>query len=163
MGGRVAAFEVTLTMLRLALTYQLILAVLVGPLLCCCSAGKSQAASPAPVRAPVERGVTSCCSHKKAHAKSEHAPKQAPAKPTQPAEKCPCHSDAGKARVVLPEPGPTALSTLSLALSLDALAPLEVLADAVFASCADSSSGPSCPRARLTTSELLYAHHNLRC
>src|SRR4051812_25780825 len=102
-------------MVRRALTYQLILAVAVGPLLCCCSAGKASAASPAtaervaPVPPPAARTAHACCSHKETPAKADER-KPAPSKPGQPTGKCPC-KDGGNPQVTQAELAQTDLAT----------------------------------------------------
>ena len=160
-------------MLRLALTYQLILAVAVGPLLCCCSAGKLLANSP-PVsgtpasshsRAPAERVSHSCCSHKHQPAKSEPSQKPVPVKPGHPADKCPCKDGSGEPQATQADSAQTGVSTFLRTLTLDPVAPFISSATAeTVASCVDGRDGRRCPpRHSLTTAELLYAHHNIRC
>ncbi len=155
-------------MLRRALTYQLILAVAVGPLLCCCSAGKLLAASP-PVSShshgPTERVSHSCCSHKHQHAKSDPSEKPAPSKPGHPADKCPCKDGSGEPQATQAESAQTGVSTFLRTLTLDLIAPFisSTIGETV-ASCGDGRDGGRCPpHHSLTTAELLYAHHNLRC
>ena len=159
-------------MVRRALTYQLILAVAVGPLLCCCSAGKAPAAPPAttgapvssPVRVPAVRTAHACCSHTQAPAKSDPERKQSPSKPGSPVGKCPCKDGAGKPQIAQAELAQTDLATFLRALAFDAHVP--------FVSQAASESGPQVNGTYAgryldcvpsPTDELLFAHHNLRC
>ena len=157
-------------MLRRALTYHLILAVAVGPLLCCCSTGKASAGStatgapvsaPASARVPAERISHACCSHKHTAPKPEPGQKHAPATPRQPAEKCPCKDGSGKPQLQA-EPTQTDLAAFLRALAFDVVAPFvlpqvtEAVPEAAHRTterCLDSSP----------TDELLYAHHKLRC
>jgi hypothetical protein len=57
----------------------------------------------------------------------------------------------------------TTISTLLLTLALDAVAPFDTPVTEAGAFGRDSSFQSHGPCARLTTSDLLYAHHNLRC
>jgi hypothetical protein len=158
-------------MWRRVLTYQLILAVAVGPLLCCCSVGKSLAGSPptgtpasAPARVPAERVSHSCCSHKHAPTKSDSGQKSAPAKPGQPAEKCPCKDGAGKTQLTQSESTQADISTFLRALAFDTLVSFVPLVLAEAAPQTDCSGAGGClDHAISPTDELLYAHHNLRC
>lgn len=160
-------------MFRRALTYQLILAVAVGPLLCCCSAGKVLAGSP-PARtaqqtptpkadhAPVERVSHSCCSHKRAPAKSDSGHTPSPAKPGQPDGKCPC-KEGGDKQAVQIESAQTDVATFLRTLAFDA--PVLFVCPVVLVTLAVAGLDASRPTGRLTspTGEILYAHHNLRC
>jgi hypothetical protein len=151
-------------MLRRALTYQLILAVAVGPLLCCCSAKASTAADAAvsaPDRVPAERIAHACCSHRHAPAKSDGGQKPAPAKPQQPAEKCPCKDGSAKPQLQA-EPTQTALAAFLRALALDAVAPFVLPAVTEAAPEAAHRTTGRCLDPS-PTDELLYAHHKLRC
>src|SRR5215470_5590908 len=110
-------------MLRRVLTYHLILAVAVGPLLCCCSAGRAAASPDTPVSsapAPAEP-VSSCCSHKRTPATAPPAQKPAPAKPGQPPGKCPCKDRAAKSELLQSDAVPFALATLLRTLALDSV------------------------------------------
>lgn len=161
------------SMFRRALTYQLILAVAVGPLLCCCSAGKSlagthqtrsahQTPTPKTDHAPVERVSHSCCSHKHAPAKSDADHTSPPAKPGQPDGKCPC-KEGGDKQAVQVEPAQTAVTTFLRTLAFDA--PVLFVFPVVPVTLAVAGLDDSRPTGRLTspTGEILYAHHNLRC
>ena len=159
-------------MLRRVLTYQLILAVAVGPLLCCCSAGKVLAGSPqiskspAPggARVPVERVSHACCSHKHQPANSDPGQKSAPSKPAAPADKCPCKDGSDKTQTAQLESAQGGLSSFLrvIALDLDTVGPFgiptAVASGPCGSACRSRAAGP-----HLTTAELLYAHHKLRC
>ncbi|MBA4190961.1 MAG: hypothetical protein C0467_23490 [Planctomycetaceae bacterium] len=155
-------------MLRLALTYQLILAVAVGPWLCCCSAGRMLAATPPPHNtpassvdgAPSERVSHSCCSHKH----QSPAEKSAPSKPGQPKDKCPCKDGSDKAATTQAESAQPDVSTFLRILTFDdhpSFAHSGVKALAYCTRDLDCRWGGGHPL--LTTAELLYTHHNLRC
>lgn len=151
----VGSYRLRLEMLRLVVIHQLVLSLLVGPLLCCCTAarlGHEQTASNAG-KLPERK---SCCGEQG----SKDSGKQTPGgKPTQP-EKCPC-KEAPQTVAVAPEAPVVAdslafhvLSTPVLNLSL-ALAGLQ-------------NSDRPVPRfdlrsSHLSTADILFAHHNLRC
>jgi hypothetical protein len=151
---------------RALLAYPLILALAVGPVLCCCTAGRvlgssapapTNAQQPVPASKPVASGH-SCCAHK--HKKQQPAsPKPAPSKPGQ----CPCKEGASKVQAT-PTPAsvadqldsswPASKDFLASTSGLDGLTPL---AEGVSRSCRGPSSlFPS-------VSDLLFSHHRLRC
>lgn len=157
-------------MFRRVLTYQLMLAVAVGPMLCCCSAGQLLASitpslagakpalqAPIPPTAPAAR---SCCAHK-----------HKPAKPNgdhgdpKPGDKCPCKDGSDKPETVPTEMVSADVSALLRVLTLDFVAPFTT----VFASCGltplgqDAVGSPHPNATLLSTADLLFAHHNLRC
>lgn len=160
-------------MVRRALTYHLILAVAVGPLLCCCTAGRllaSTPAGPSPAQlasSPAPRITHTCCAHKHKPAKSDadeghRDPKPAPPKP---GEKCPCKGGTSKAKTAQTETLSAAVSTVLRALTLDLLSPFLTVDTTACPNLAvvqldGSPGGGSVP---LSTADLLYAHHNLRC
>lgn len=159
-------------MFRLALTYQLILAVAVGPLLCCCSAGRLVAATaPQPViptePAPTHRAPAPCCAHKHQPAPVD-APRddggKSPAAP-KPADKCPCKDGSSKDRTDQTETFSTDVAALLRTLSLDLVASALLLEHPC--DVADAGADPGGTRgssaAPLSTADLLFAHHNLRC
>lgn len=163
-------------MFRLALTYQLILAVAVGPLLCCCTAGRLLAStlarpgSPSPAQpdtSPTPRVTHTCCAHKHKAAEPDAErgsgdPKPAPSKP---GEKCPCKDGGSQPKTVHAEAVTGDVSAALRALELDLLVPF--LGTDAFAGTAltvvalDASPGGN--PAPLSTADLLYSHHNLRC
>ena len=160
-------------MLRLALTYQLILAVAVGPLLCCCSAGKalagsrstSKAPASSPARVPAKPAVHSCCSPKHQPAKSDPGHKSAPSNHGRPAEKCPCQDGPGKAPTAQADSTHSDLSTFLRTLAFDTTGPsVHPSSGVTVASFVGGCDGTRClDHPLLTTAELLYAHHKLRC
>ena len=160
-------------MFRWALTYQLILAVAVGPLLCCCTAGRLAASparqtSPATPQsaAPKARIASSCCAHKHQPTTSNqargHDHKQTPLKP---AEKCPCKGDSGKADKIQTEVTSADAWTLLRALSSHSVVPFELVDGTsrpiVFEQVAASCRGPNASLP--STADLLFSHHKLRC
>ncbi|QEG27896.1 hypothetical protein GobsT_26600 [Gemmata obscuriglobus] len=159
-------------MLRAALTYQLILAVAVGPMLCCCSAGKTlarpSASPPASTsvvqHASVESAPHACCAHRRVAREPAHDKAPAPTKPDAPCGKCPCKDAAGKAELTHIEVAQTDLSQFLRALGFDASLSFVLLALTVPVS--EPSTNPSPRRAEHAPSpadQILYAHHNLRC
>lgn len=159
-------------MFRTVLAYHLVLAVAVGPLLCCCTVGKALANAPvAPARThPISPRVSvasashSCCAHKRSAPKPSGENKPAPAKPATPPGKCPCKDAAGKADVTTAEPTQSSVSLVLRALTLDtffSFAPLP--APDVVPEAPAGSGGWRSARTSSPTEELLYAHHNLRC
>lgn len=159
-------------MLRRALSYQLILAVAVGPLLCCCSAGKTLAGSTSmpsgsvapPARVPTERVSHSCCSQKHPPAEADSDQKSAPAKPGQPTGKCPCKDGTDKPQMTPAESTQSDLATLFRALAFDAVVPFaSLVANEIVSEVACLDAGWRLGHTPSPTDELLYAHHNLRC
>ena len=161
-------------MLRRVLTYQLILAVAVGPLLCCCTVGKVSAGSPSTSNAPVpspsgvpaQRVSHSCCSHKHQSSKSDPTQKPAPSKPGTPADKCPCKDGSSdQPQTTQAEPTQTNTATFLRFLALDAVAAFGSRGAGELA--AADVGGPTDAQCLdhffSTADELLYAHHNLRC
>ena len=162
-------------MLRRALTYQLIFAVAVGPLLCCCTAGRLLAA-PAPLLVgsaattttpAVPRSTGSCCAQK--HKSEKPSPDrdhggQKPA-PSKPGDKCPCKDDPSKTDSAQAATLSADVSTFLRTLTFD-LAALFETAEGAFRliQCDrsfDDSRGPNAPL--VSTADLLFAHHKLRC
>ncbi len=162
-------------MFRRALTYQLILAVAVGPLLCCCTTGQLLAATVhQPSASPTSQShsskarVTSpCCAHKHERSKSKedrgHSDHKQP--PSKPAEKCPCKDSPGKPEKIQTEVTGTDASTVLRILTSDLVLPFAVAGGT---SCpawvgpeATTSRGPNASLP--STDDLLFSHHNLRC
>jgi hypothetical protein len=162
-------------MFRRALTYQLILAVAVGPLLCCCTTGQLLAspfrpAGPAPVSqssAGTARITSPCCAHKHQPAKSKQDRGHSDHKPapSKPGEKCPCKDDSSKSKAVEAETLSVGASTLLRVLTLDFFAPfLTVDGTSCLTRLSQEALGSRGWNASLlSTADLLFAHHNLRC
>ena len=158
-------------MFRLFLTYQLIVAVAAGPLLCCCTTGRllgSATAQPAgsvsSVQAPVSASNThSCCSHKH-HSPtpnpSDHAPD-----PSKAPGKCPCKDGTETPQAVPAEFTAVDVSTFLQTVPLDALSPLVIAGGSSCLSQCGHGSSPArgWNSALPSTDDLLFAHHNLRC
>src|SRR5690606_25931325 len=104
---------------------QLILAVAVGPLLCCCTTGKVLASAPSDSpRDPAPVKPTSpCCAHKQSHSKPAHEKKQTPEKPAQPDKKCPCKDGTEKAALTQSDSAQAPLSDFLRTLALDSVVP----------------------------------------
>jgi hypothetical protein len=159
-------------MFRQLLTYQLILAVAAGPLLCCCTAGRLLASvaapsSPAPHAAVAAEATAPCCAHKRPPAQPAPDRKhsdEAPA-PSKPGDKCPCKDGSGKPQAVPAGAASAEFSTLLRAVaSLDLPTPSGLDADLLPAPCGVESDQGRGPNAALpSTADLLFAHHNLSC
>ena len=146
-------------MLRLVVLNQLIISLLVGPLLCCCTItrlGHSGHDATKANNAGVKNQRKSCCGQQS----SAPAESEAPTNGDTPSPaQCPC-KDHTQAAITVPE---TASATF---LSCLDVATLEFASLAV----ADSSGKSSpvsvnfgCRSSSLSKSDLLFSHHNLRC
>lgn len=144
-------------MLRLVVIHQLVLSLIVGPMLCCCTTARlGRDAKPDAYAASTANHshTQTCCGH-------GQTPKEdGPSKPTDPA-KCPCKDSPAKVSVV-PEATTQAADTLAVVwlgtAALDLPVSLEL------------RPGLTRPAARFThrssglsADDLLFAHHNLRC
>jgi hypothetical protein len=165
------------------LSYQLIFTLAAGPLLCCCTPGRLFAAvasnSPTPTKsqpdsellAPVPQITSPCCAHKHTLAKQipEHRSadtKSVPAEPEpKPGEKCPCKDSSSNPRTIQTQALSPDGSTVLRLLACDLVAHFAPFALASqLAQTGLDANRPSCWNAlSLSTAELLYAHHNLRC
>ena len=160
-------------MFRRALTYQLILAVAVGPLLCCCTGGRllasPRSAVPATVShpSPTQRVTSPCCAHKHKPAQPDADQGQGDPKPTpsKPGEKCPCKDGTSKAKTASTGTLSPDVSTTLRALTLDLLTPFLTVDSTVCPALpgVDLAGPPGWTTSPLSTADLLYAHHNLRC
>ncbi len=147
-------------MFRLVLTYQLVLGLLVGPMLCCCTAARlgHEAGTTARSQLASEKsGRKSCCGEERSQGSHQKAPGEKPSDPS----KCPCKDGAAKA-VTVPE-GASAQADLLSHLG-------EVLAALDLPACLDAAVTPlreGKPADRgssfLSVADILFAHHNLRC
>lgn len=146
-------------MFRLVLIHQLVLSLLVGPMLCCCGAarlGRDAGTANAGEKAPRK----TCCG---AEQKSPDGGPKVPGgdkKPGGPAN-CPCKESPAKVAAVPEAPsGAADVSTLLSAgtshfdvpFTLDG--PLNARRPSPPFDCRSSS---------VSTADLLFAHHNLRC
>lgn len=150
-------------MFRFVLTYHLVLSLLVGPLLCCCTTARlghelnSLAKAP---RSEEKAGRKSCCGQPKPPANERHTPGENQ-KPSDPS-KCPCKK--GEATRVDAVPGTGPAPAASLALLVADIATFDVLLPSIKL----QQVFRSAPRFEhrsfaLSATELLYAHHKLRC
>ena len=161
-------------MFRRVLTYQLILAVAVGPLFCCCTPGRLVAsASSLPSSSkpasqsitPIARLSSPCCAHKHQPAKTNsdrgHSD-QNPA-PSKPSGKCPCKDDSGKSEKIQ-----TGVASVDVSIFLRTVT-LDLNATFVDCTSCQSQFGHVCCTAPwayaslLSTDDLLFSHHKLRC
>ncbi len=149
-------------MFRLVVIHQLVLSLVVGPMLCCCTAARL-GHDANPVSRTTHSGDTShrkpCCGQGQ---KQVDGGRQVPAgdTPSDPT-KCPCQKGSAKAAVA-PNPAPGSADALHL---LGAAVPTDGLPVPF-----DGLIGAPPPNGRigagsafLSTSDLLFAHHKLRC
>ena len=156
-------------MFRRVLTYQLILAVAVGPLFCCCTPGRLVATSlpvgPASTAPSATRITSPCCAHKHQKPQSDHQQSDQKPDPSKPSGKCPCKDDLGKAETIPREVASVDVSTFLQAMTLDLNATFAV---GFCTSCTtefwlERSSAQGSGASLLSTDALLFSHHKLRC
>ncbi len=148
-------------MFRLVLIHQLVLSLLVGPMLCCCTTARlGHDASPPPrsTASGDQSPRKHCCGGDQ---KSPDGGRKAPGgeKPGDPAN-CPCKDAPAKVVVVPEAPAGTAdsLTLLTAGVAFDVAATLDGPANA-----RPSASRFDHRSSSLSTADLLFAHHNLRC
>jgi hypothetical protein len=156
-------------MFRALLTYPLILAVAVGPLLCCCTAGRvlgsvvpTPANTPrpeAPVPSP-RASAPSCCAHKHQNDRKPAAPKPSPSKPGQP---CPCKDGANKVQATQTAAPAVDWAEHLRVTSLDLVTPEFGAGSLSRLTSLDLGAAYGPPLPFPSGSDLLYAHHRLRC
>ena len=146
-------------MLRLVMIYQLVLSLIVGPMLCCCASARLAHGLPAHDRltAVGERGqLRSCCQPRKS------LDGQAPSD-TRPSEPTKCPFRGAPAHYcTAPEiaAGSSATSSLLDDANVKVGLPLPVMRTLNAGCTAPHFTSRS---SSLSTLDLLYAHHNLRC
>lgn len=140
-------------MLRLVVIHQLVISLVVGPMLCCCAGSRLVCEAKPDARTSAVSPVSSpCCRHTlKSQDSSEHKPV---GQPNDPA-KCPCKHSPAKT-IAGPADSLNLLPSGTAAFDLPALLDFQ-----------PSIAGPATRLDRrviaLSASDLLYAHHNLRC
>ena len=145
-------------MFRLVLIHQLVLAVLVGPMLCCCTAARLGHDASAGQWSDAPSGRKPCCGGRDSSAPGSHAPgEQRPSEPP----KCPCKDGPAKV-VAVPEAPVSSADAVTLLTAGLVTLELPVGLDATL------GAARSAPRfdnrsSSLSTADLLFAHHNLRC
>ncbi|MBX9626484.1 MAG: hypothetical protein K2X82_21975 [Gemmataceae bacterium] len=121
--------------------------------------GRSSAATPQAPASPSRIEVSSpCCGHK-AHPAT---PEQAPARPA-PGDKCPCKHHSGDTPTTRAESAPADLSDFLRAAAPDLVAPLSLVADLLPNALRPAATARGASAPHLSTADLLFAHHNLRC
>lgn len=129
-------------MLRLAVTFQLVLTLLAGPALCCCASGRLEATG-------VPSAPRKSCCH------GQPTPAESPT-PDQPVE-CPCKVHRLLTYADAKTPTPDADSGVGFdAWALPSASHAPVPALFALLHCEFRT-------AFLSTADLLFAHHNLRC
>jgi hypothetical protein len=147
-------------MFRVVLIHQLVLSLLVGPMLCCCSAahlGRANGTSTRQAQSG-EPARSGCCESKR------HPPEQKPtvpgkSKPGEPS-KCPCKDAPAKEIAAPVAPSGTADLPIVVAsgyLNFELPPTIDGMKGDLRAPRFDHRSSS------LSTSDILYAHHNLRC
>ena len=144
-------------MLRLVVIHQLVLSLIVGPMLCCCTTARLGHGSARTSQAGDQSKRKSCCGESRSDGSGRSAPGDKPAEP----EKCPCKS-APQAVVAVPEQAVTAADVLTQLTA--GLATLDApITSHVPVSTGRSTAFLDARSSALSTDDLLYAHHNLRC
>lgn len=145
-------------MFRLVLIHQLVLAVLVGPMLCCCTAARLGHDPVTTHSSNTESGPKTCCGGRDSSSHESQTPGDK--QPTAPA-KCPCKDGPVKALAAPTTSDATTDTIVSLSTGLVALY-LPVSLDDAYGT--DHALPRSDDRSSsLSTADLLFAHHNLRC
>lgn len=147
-------------MFRLVLIHQLVLSLLVGPMLCCCTAtrlGLDAGSVSKSASSTVKPERRSCCGTQKSDGQAQKAPGHKPGDPT----KCPCKDGSGKTITV---PEVTSAQVDSITQFASPLAALDVpLSLVVVADASRSGQRFDHTSSSLSTSDILFAHHKLRC
>lgn len=149
--------------MRLVVIHQLVLSLLVGPMLCCCTTarlGHDASTSPRGSTPPVSKQRKHCCGQdQKPSDGSQDAPEGK--KPAHPA-KCPCKDNPAHALADLEGSGGPLValgSFTAVNVSLDASLSITdglIVGPRLVSRFDHQFSGSS-------ADQLLYAHHNLRC
>lgn len=144
-------------MFRFVLIHQLVLALLVGPMLCCCTAARLEH-EPSRTSQPDDKSKPKhCCGESQSSDTGRSAPGDKPAEP----EKCPCKI-APQADVAMPEQAVSAADVLT-----QIVAGLATLDHPVTLHMPALMGRPTTTfdtrSSTLSTDDILYAHHNLRC
>lgn len=147
-------------MFRLVLTYQLVLGLLVGPMLCCCTAARLGHETGTVARsqpASEKSGRKSCCGEERSQGSDQKAPGEKPSDPS----KCPCKDSSAKV-ITVPEGASAQADSISLVGEALAALDLPACLDAVITPVRE---GRALDRGSsfLSVADLLFAHHNLRC
>jgi len=140
-------------MFRRVLTAYLAFVTAAAPCLCCCTTGRLFAATPRPVDPTPP--VSTCCCHK-----SESAADPTPAPPPNvPEQRCPCRDHTDKQAQVTAGPAAAELALVLAAFEAASVA-IPTLEPA---SAADLVGLVAFHKPSLSASDLLDAHHRLRC
>lgn len=144
-------------MFRVVLIHQLVLAVLVGPMLCCCTTARLGHEPSRPSQSGDGSIPKHCCGGSKSSESGQPAPGGKPVEP----EKCPCKI-APQTAVAMPEQAASAADTLTqLTAGLATLDhPITLHGPALSGR---PTSFVAARSSTLSTDDILYAHHNLRC
>jgi len=148
-------------MFRLVVIHQLVLSLLAGPMLCCCTTARlgHDATPDSRTSASADRPRRKHCCVQSPKPTDAGRPRPSGEQPDDPA-KCPCKDASANAAVSGVPAGSAHTLGLLLAgmITLDLPDPMVALSDAIHSSAQFEvrSCSPS-------TADLLYAHHRLRC
>lgn len=145
-------------MLRVLLIHQLVLSLIVGPMLCCCTTLHAFEVSRAAAGQSNRESTGNCCSGKSGIEKKPAS--QGHNNPNTPV-KCPCKDSNAKLMTVPSSPGGTIVTQF---LQTCAFLYLDVpVGHHVSFVQLNSSSRFESRAVGLSTDDLLFTHHNLRC
>jgi hypothetical protein len=148
-------------MFRLVIIPQLVWSMLVGPMLCCCTAARlGQDASPTSRTAASadQSQPKPCCGQ--SSKPTDAGQSKSDDEEHGDHEKCPCKDAPAKVAVSASPVGPAdSLGFFSAGMiTLDSQYPMVALSDAALSPARFEFRSPS-----LSTADLLFAHHRLRC
>ena len=150
-------------MLKAILTYQLLVSFAAGPLLCCCTTTQLTAAlSPPPTRTESAPASHRGCCHGHQPTKKGTPAQDAPEKPGDKAP-CPCKESPSQVDPALPERDTSGAALTLRTLAFDCVAVTDFSGAFNLSPVFPSGHDPSAPTQHLSTGDILFAHHNLRC
>lgn len=144
-------------MLRLVVIHQLVLALLVGPMLCCCTALKLGHDANQHSALGSSSEPTPCCSHDQKSDQGDHPDGRNQGEPA----KCPC-KDAPQQITAVSETTTSPVDGSYVFASSVFFVAAPVLTE-VPTGLTRSLSASALPSSSISTADLLFAHHNLRC
>jgi hypothetical protein len=148
-------------MFRVVVIHQLVLSLVVGPMLCCCAAarlGHDLSASFCRASNSAVSQPRGCCGH--SHKTPDSRPDGGSQQPGDPS-KCPCQESPAQTTAILE--GQSVSADVQRLLTADLASLFQPIS-------LDGPAAPDGPASRsdpsvsfLSTAQLLYAHHKLRC
>lgn len=144
-------------MFRLVIIHQLVLSLLAGPMLCCCTAARL-GHEPARTSQPGDKSKPKhCCGDSESDDAGRSAPGEKPADPV----KCPCKSNP-QTVVAVPEQVVTAADVVTQ-LTAGLVTPDHPITLHVPVLTSGRTSFFEARSSTLSANDILYAHHKLRC